>query len=133
MRSQVWVWTLLGVACASVACSHGAASLPERADDLAVAVAAQNPLPGIEPPTAAEKGWHGRVDEVVRAGSYTYLRVACDDEVERWVVTLRSDFAIGARVTIKNMGTRRDFRSKRLARTFERLVFGIVHDETPHG
>lgn len=94
-----------------------------------MAVAAKNPLASVEPPAANEKEWRGRVEEVLPADAYSYLRVACDDDVSRWVVTLRGGFEAGQRVSIKNMGTRVDFASRRLRRTFDRLVFAIVRPE----
>ena len=104
-------------------CDEG---LPAPAADVAAVAAAQNPFASVERPRPEEVALRGRVQEVARAGSYTYLRVTCDDAVERWVVTMRRGFSVGAQVDIKNMGMRRDFRSNKLGRTFDELIFAVV-------
>jgi hypothetical protein len=93
----------------------------------AEAAPGQNPLETVEQAKPADTRFSGRVEEVLRAGSYTYLLIVCDDDsAQRWVVTLGRGADVGDQVAIHNMGTKQDFRSKRLERTFAELVFGIV-------
>jgi hypothetical protein len=64
----------------------------------------------------------GRVDEVLPAGGYTYLRVG-----DAWVVSLKKPFAVGQRVQVKPIGVAAQFESKRLGRTFGVLYFSVVN------
>ena len=125
---QVRRWSLGLILSVGLLASSGTDASPVhgRMDALAVAIAAKNPLSSVEPPLADERGWRGRVEEVLSAGGYRYLRVRSEDDVDWWVVTLASRYREGELVDVKNMGTRSNFRSKRLGRTFDRLVFGIV-------
>jgi hypothetical protein len=68
----------------------------------------------------------GRVEERLRAGSYTYLALRDDDDAQHWAVTLGRGKAVGARVSVRSVGHRAQFYSPRLQRTFPELVFGIV-------
>jgi hypothetical protein len=104
--------------------------LPEEGAVVAAEAVAENPLLSVERPHASEKRFGGLVKEALPAGGYTYLRIACDDAVDRWVVTMTRQIEQGARVDVRNMGVRRDFRSKRLDRTFDEVVFGIVRRQT---
>ena len=62
------------------------------------------------------------------AGPYSYLAIEREDGGEQWVTTLkRTTPAIGAHVRVKSFGSRRDFHSKRLDKTFDMLSFGIVY------
>jgi hypothetical protein len=90
-------------------------------------------LARLEPARAGEQRLVGRVDQVLSAGSYTYARVISDAGSQRWVVTLSRGIAPGASVEVENMGTRRQFHSKRLRRTFDELVFGIVREQAAAG
>jgi len=82
-------------------------------------------MPRIDPP---DGDFAGVIRERLDAGSYTYLLVTTADGRERWVVTLGEGAPVGSNVDIVNMGLRHDFRSRRLARTFDRLVFAIVRE-----
>jgi hypothetical protein len=114
--------------CLAASVFFGCAETPvEEAADAAASLAlTKNPFSDVEPPRPEEVALRGEVREVLRAGSYTYLSIACEDGDARWVVTMRRGFSAGDRVDVKNMGTRRAFHSKRLGRTFEELVFGVV-------
>lgn len=79
--------------------------------------------PAMEPASGALAG---RVTDRLEAGSYTYVLVDDGDGVATWVVTLGDAEPVGARVRVTRFGTRDGFRSARLDRTFEHLVFGIV-------
>lgn len=118
----------MGLSWLALAALGGCTEAPvgDAADHAASLALAKNPFSEVEPARAGEEQLRGEVLEVLRAGSYTYLSIACDDESTRWVVTMKRRFSAGARVEVKNMGTRRDFHSKRLGRTFEELVFGVV-------
>lgn len=75
-------------------------------------------------PEADDLRFHGRVQERLLAGPYTYLNIATDAG-PRWVVTMgaapRADL-----VEVRNMGVAKNFHARRLGRDFEELVFGIV-------
>ena len=90
-------------------------------------------LAQLEPARSGERRFVGRVDQVLSAGSYTYARVTSEAGGQRWVVTSSRGITPGASVEIENMGTRREFHSKRLGRTFDELVFGIVREPAPVG
>ena len=82
-------------------------------------------MPRVDPP---DGNFAGEIRERVGAGSYTYLLVSTADGGREWVVTLGGGVPVGSRVDVINMGVRHDFRSRRLARTFDRLVFAIVRE-----
>lgn len=85
-----------------------------------------NPLVGIDDSGdgALEQGV---VLERIGAGSYTYLRLrSLDDDTERWAVVLGRGAEPGERVSVTHFGTRRDFHSRRLDRTFDRLDFVMI-------
>lgn len=95
------------------------------------APAAASPLLGLPPPPRGAERFSGRVVERKPAGSYGYLLVVDAAGVERWVVTLGHGQEPGALVDVKSFGVRRGFHSKRLGRTFDELVFGIVRLHSP--
>jgi hypothetical protein len=82
-------------------------------------------MPRVDP---SDGNFAGEVREHLDAGSYTYLLVTTDEGGREWIVTLGDGAPVGSRVDIVNMGVRTDFRSRRLARTFDRLVFAIVRE-----
>jgi hypothetical protein len=97
------------------------------AEDAAATVVRGNPLLDLERPRGGEERLVGRIVELERAGAYTYASVDAGDGAPRWVVMLRSgSLGAGDRVVVKNLGTRRDFRSRRLGRSFDELMFGVV-------
>jgi hypothetical protein len=68
----------------------------------------------------------GEVVELLPTGSYQYVRLIEPEGGELWVATLRGALELGpAEVTV--YGWRTAFVSRRLARTFDRLAFGVVH------
>jgi hypothetical protein len=85
------------------------------------------PLAEMTPPAGGEDRFDGVVEERLEAGSYAYLAVRTGDRL-RWVATMGEGRPIGARVVVRSMGTRTDFHSRRLDRTFSELVFGVVDD-----
>jgi hypothetical protein len=85
------------------------------------------PLAEMTPPATGEDRFDGVVEERLEAGSYAYLGVRTGDRL-RWVATMGEGRPIGARVSVRSMGTRTDFHSRRLDRTFSELVFGVVDD-----
>ena len=78
-------------------------------------------MPELDPP---DGNFSGVVAERLGAGGYTYLRVG-----DTWVVTLGPGQTVGTPVDVISMGVRNDFRSKRLDRSFDHLVFGIVRKQ----
>ncbi len=114
-----------------------ACSVEERGggalEEAAAVVAVKNPLSAVEPPGPADRELRGTIVEVLRAGPYTYAAVASPDGSARWVVTMRGGLSRGDEVEVKNMGTRRGFASKRLGRTFEEVIFGVVRTVSPTG
>jgi hypothetical protein len=87
-----------------------------------------SPLDKLTAPSLAEETFDGDVREVLPAGPYAYLAIARTDGGEAWVTTLRRTApASGAHVRVKSFGSKRDFYSKRLDRTFESLAFGAVY------
>jgi hypothetical protein len=82
--------------------------------------------PAMEP---ASGSLAGQIAERLDAGSYTYVLVDEGAGDRTWVVTLGDAEPVGARVRVTRFGARQDFRSARLGRTFDHLVFGIVRPE----
>jgi hypothetical protein len=126
MKGAAWM-TLAGLAAVSVAgCDRAADEVGAGVDRAAAVAMTKNPFTEVEPPRDGDKLLRGEIVEILRAGTYTYASVACDDGTTRWVVTMRRGLSVGHRVDVTNMGVRRDFHSKRLDRTFDELVFGVV-------
>jgi hypothetical protein len=111
-------WSLPLIACSLVA----SLALGCTADG---AAPGGNPLPGL---STAERGQRlrGRVHERLRAGSYTYLDLRLHDGSQHWLVVMGQAPATGQEIEAVNMGTRTNFRSRRLDRTFERVTFAWV-------
>lgn len=85
-----------------------------------------NPLQGA---STAERGTrlHGRVNERLDAGSYTYLDLRLGDGSQRWIVVLgKAEAEPGQDIEAVAMGSRTDFHSRRLDRTFDRLTFAWI-------
>lgn len=101
-------------------------SLPDRAREVVVELAAKNPFAEIEKPAPGDERFAGRVSDLMHAGSYTYLYVTLADGSARWVVTMTRGIELDADVTVSNMGVQHDFHSKRLDYSFDELVFGVV-------
>lgn len=79
---------------------------------------------------AAKRAFPAVVVTVLQVPSYTYVLVEDEGGARAWVATLKSrDLAEGARVRVQAFAERTGFRSRRLGRTFERLLFGRVAAE----
>lgn len=124
-----WQWLLVALL---LGCEAVAPASARQIDPAPTAEVAPTPpaipLAEMTPPAPGEQTFAGVVEERLAAGSYTYLAVRTDDAL-RWVATMGDGAALGARVQIKSMGTRTDFHSRRLDRTFSELVFGVVVDD----
>ena len=83
------------------------------------------------PASADDREFTGIVRERLPAGTYVYLGVESERGL-RWVATTGSTAALGTHVHVQSMGTRRDFHSRRLDRSFDELVFGVVVPSTTH-
>lgn len=110
---------------------------PERTDKARSAkgiARGASPLDKLTAPSLAEQTFDGEVREVLPAGPYVYVAVARADGSDTWVSTLkRATPTAGARVRVKSFGSREDFHSKRLGRTFDRLSFGVVYPIDENG
>ena len=67
----------------------------------------------------------GDVVERLDAGNYRYLRVRTEDG-DRWVVSLALTTPDAPRVRVTALGRAVDFRSERLSRRFDELLFAVV-------
>jgi hypothetical protein len=72
----------------------------------------------------------GKVLETKDVDSYTYLRLKTRDG-EVWAAVNRAPVKVGAEVAIANPVVMRDFQSKTLGKTFDRIVFGSLADSGP--
>ncbi|MCH9683336.1 MAG: hypothetical protein K0V04_18010 [Deltaproteobacteria bacterium] len=86
----------------------------------------QGPPSGLIPPAEGRRQLVGVIEERLPAGGYLYLRLQPEDGASQWVVTLGGSAGVGSRVEVDNLGSRRDFHSRRLGRRFDDLVFGVV-------
>lgn len=84
---------------------------------------ATNPLIGAE---RVALGGVGRVEEVLPAGGYTYLRVG---EPERWLVVLGEGVAPGREVAWTAYARVHDFPSRRTGRRFDELWFATTKEQ----
>jgi hypothetical protein len=73
----------------------------------------------------------GSVVERLSAGPYTYLRVASDEGIDRWIVVVGHGEELGTRIGTRSFGARSQFFSKRLDRTFDELHFALIHRLEP--
>jgi hypothetical protein len=121
-KESMRTWSLPLIACSLIA-SLALACTPATPD--AAGPAGKNPLEGI---STAERGkrMRGRVNERLRAGSYTYLDMRLHDGSQEWIVVMGKAPAPGEDIEAVNMGTRTNFHSRRLDRTFDRLTFAWV-------
>lgn len=90
------------------------------------ASAGVNPLLSIVQSATDKQPLVGRVEQQLRAGGYTYLAVRTEQDALHWAVTLGKGAPPGTRVSVRSLGHRASFTSRRLGRTFEQLRFGIV-------
>jgi hypothetical protein len=87
-----------------------------------------SPLLGAQP---ADERWAGEAVEVLSAGRYRYVKLACDDGHTRWIATDRQGLKAGQRASAQVYAARDGFESRRLGRRFERLYFGAVKAQPP--
>ena len=78
-----------------------------------------------DPPAAQPQALKGEVLEVKEVDAYTYLRLKTKDG-ELWAAVNKSAVRKGAQVTIENPMMMRNFESKALKKTFDRIVFGTL-------
>lgn len=126
-------WSIPVIACSliaalALACTPEGAARREAAGPAAAApgAAGANPLVGA---STAERGTRlrGRVNERLQAGSYTYLDLRLGDGSQYWIVVLgKAKAEPGQEIEAVAMGTRTDFHSRRLDRTFDRLTFAWI-------
>ncbi|WP_428265522.1 hypothetical protein [Haliangium sp.] len=128
---QIWISLVITSALmlAPAGCTQARGDADEARPAVASAVtptASAHPLAGV---SQADRGAHlrGRVAERLDAGSYTYLDLALDDGGRRWVVVMGAPAADrGDEIEVVAMGTRQDFHSRRLDRTFAELTFASL-------
>jgi hypothetical protein len=122
-----WLAALSGAAVS--ACADPVPAMPPQPASAPVVAQASAPagapLGGMQSPAAGDERFAGRVQEVLSAGGYTYLRVRSGD-ADRWVVTMGTGAETGQDIEVEHFGTRHDFVSRRLDRTFDVLAFGRV-------
>jgi hypothetical protein len=92
----------------------------------APALSTASPPPFVESDLALPAPFEGRVLEVVPAGGYMYVQVGEDAESGVWVASLEKAVAEGQQVSVRPIGARSEFRSKRTGRTFQHLIFGVI-------
>lgn len=76
--------------------------------------------------SAVDARWSGEAVEVLSAGRYRYVKLACDDGYTRWIATDRQGVKAGQRASAQVYAARDGFESRRLGRRFGRLYFGAV-------
>lgn len=64
----------------------------------------------------------GRVEEVIPAGKYTYIRVTKAGK-DTWIAVLKREIAVGAEVSYADAPPMKEFHSPSLNRTFEEILF----------
>ncbi|HUN68400.1 MAG TPA: nucleotide-binding protein [Burkholderiales bacterium] len=95
-----------------------------------------------DPAAAQAQPLKGEVLEVKEMDAYTYLRLKTKDG-ELWAAVNKAPVKKGAQVTIENPMMMRNFESKALKKTFDKIVFGTLagtgassmggHAGDPHG
>ncbi|MBK7615183.1 MAG: nucleotide-binding protein [Burkholderiales bacterium] len=78
-------------------------------------------------PAAAEAPTKGEVLEVRDVDMYTYLRLKTA-QGETWAAVEKAPVKVGAQVSINNPMVMRNFESKSLKKTFDKIVFGSLVD-----
>ena len=102
---------------------------PAAIEPAPVAAKPVSPLAELTPPSS-DAAWAGVVETRLPAGSYTYLAVRDAAEL-RWVATTGKGVPEGSPVTVRSYGTRKDFYSRRLDRTFAEIEFGMIEPVGP--
>ncbi len=114
---------------AMTGCSGGPEAESSGPVTRAVAALRANPLLGATEPTTAERSFAGEVVEQLPAGGYTYVAVDRGQGDATWVATMGAGAEVGTRVRVEGFAAQDQFHSRRLARRFDRIVFGVVeHD-----
>ncbi len=108
---------LLGLVCSAPACDAGPPAV-------GAAGAAASPLMALEPGTSA--GYSGIVRAGLQAGGYSYLNVELAAGERRWAVSMGPMPDVGSAVRVQVLGTRTEFYSPRLGRTFATLDFAQI-------
>ncbi len=72
----------------------------------------------------------GRIAETMDAGSYTYLRVKTASG-DVWAAVPQIELHVGDPVVVNGELTMENFASKRLKRTFEKIIFGTIAGTHP--
>jgi hypothetical protein len=88
---------------------------------LAAAVTVGSDQSSRQPP--AEASFSGPVREVLAAGPYTYFHLGAAGDDQRWVVVADRKHRTATHLDVADCRPRRDFVSRRLARTFPLLHF----------
>jgi hypothetical protein len=135
---QRWMLPMgLLLACRGEPAPPGARSANEP--DLAAVASSPTPAAVAQNPFAThaldpeERVWlEGSVEETLPAGSYVYFRVRSDDATSLWVATLAATAPSPplGRVRVLVLGRADRFHSRRLARDFSPLSFGVVRAES---
>jgi hypothetical protein len=123
LRTAFLASLVAAVSC--VACDDGAVPAPA----LVAAAPKGSPLGELTPPRSTS-AWKGVVETRLAAGSYTYHAVR-DRSGLRWIATTGAGVDVGRPVTVQSWGTRKDFYSRRLDRSFAELEFGRVDAVQP--
>ncbi len=134
-NESMQTWSFPVIACSllatlALACTPEGAARSESSRPVAAgatsAIPAGNPLVGA---STAERGTRlrGRVSQRLDAGSYTYLDLRLGDGGQHWIVVLgKAEAEPGQDIEAVAMGTRTDFHSRRLDRTFDRITFAWI-------
>jgi len=83
-------------------------------------------LAGADPVVGDEARFEGRVVQRLPAGGYTYFEIETVPEQHHWVATLTTEIPTGARVRVEAFSAHAPFESRRLARRFDRVLFGTI-------
>lgn len=83
-------------------------------------------LAGADPVVGEEARFEGRVVQRLPAGGYTYFEIETQPDRRHWVATLASEIAPGDRVSVQAFSAHTPFESRRLARRFDRVLFGTI-------
>lgn len=93
--------------------------------------ASPNPFVENALPSRERRWLDGTVDERLVAGPYVYLRLRQSDGSEAWLVSLKATTPREAHVRALVLGQAVRFRSARLQRDFEPLLFAAVRGQPP--
>jgi hypothetical protein len=126
---QRWL-LLLGL---SLAACRNERTASESGAELAASNAAAasrppNPFAAHALPPEDRRWLEGSVEETLAAGSYVYLRVRTAEETPVWVASLAATTPAPplGQVRVLVLGRAEHFHSRRLARDFSPLSFGVI-------